>query len=574
MTMTSNDLSPEQQQKINSLLQQCQSLASPRPRASKITVLSSDTEETSLSSALDSLYDELMELKCDSANDGCVGQFGNTRQSVAEHLIYNMDREIGLLNAEVEGPFKDGNHIDFDWDGIFEPPAMEGSSDVQICNHIERLIDKCLDLCGYGVSLEVAVECLRNVVASSSNKRSPNASNDSNCDLSEGKPSVSAVVTSLRTIRRRLLETNSASSEQHTAGLIAASQLELGTKQHIRDLLAQCNQSYLLEQIVLPLEYYCSKQSTASDDFFLSDSLLTLAVTVIPALVSSACHAMQMSLPTWASRGAHGYLLNSAFRMVLADSIMKHRSAATLQYAVDEAISEYFQGLLRHIILNRDNTAAIRLILTPVEISTSAIEPRSIIRFHLEKVLSSIPAKREVASFIRSMIRWSASKHKSQLAKLSPKKQSELDTVCQEMILSSLDYFLVPILSRDVEMREAVVTYAIMSPPNSFKVTGTKQISLHVFDRLIPRCVSMLLCSACNLDKSDTKAYLEHLSAVASIWCEEIFVSITPPLQQQFVTEFLLYPLQRDILTHESIELGLDDSGASLASMFVQVGRG
>jgi hypothetical protein len=165
------------------------------------------------------------------------------------------------------------------------------------------------------------------------------------------------------------------------------------------------------------------------------------------------------------------------------------------------------------------------------------------------------------------------SKQKSQLAQLSPSKQSELDTVCQEAILPSLDYFLAPTLSIDVEMREALVNFAILSPPNSFKVTGTEQNLLHVFDRLIPRCVSMLLFSACSSAKPDSRAYLEHLSVVASIWCEEVFVSMTSPLQQQFVTEFLLYPLQQNILTQEGIELGLDDSGASLASMFIQVGR-
>ncbi|KAL7508783.1 hypothetical protein ACHAXN_005861 [Cyclotella atomus] len=560
--MASNDPLSEQQQKINTLLLQCQSLASPRQHTSKITVLSSDTEDTNFSSALDSLYDELMQLTCDAANDDQDDQLSNIRQSVAETLIYNMNRAIGSLDMEIEGPFKDGVRPN-DWNHILSSPSTKGSSDVEKCKDPEILIDKCLDLCGYGVSLEVAVECLRKVV-SFSNRRSPNASDDSNCDQSEGKPSLSAVVTSLRTIRRRLLETNSASTG-HLAGAIFASQLEHGNKQQIRELLAHGNQNNLLEQIVLPLEYYCSKQSTAAREFFLSDSLVTLAITVIPALVSSACHAMQLTLPTWASsRGAHGHLLNSAFRMVLADSILKQHSTATLQHTVHEATSEYFQALLRHIILNRDNTVAIP------EISTTPIEPRSILRFHLEKVLASIPAKREVASFIRAMIRFSVSKQKSQLAQLSPSKQSELDTVCQEAILPSLDYFLAPTLSIDVEMREALVNLAILSPPNSFKVTGTEQNLLHVFDRLIPRCVSMLLFSACSSAKPDSRAYLEHLSVVASIWCEEVFVSMTSPLQQQFVTEFLLYPLQQNILTQEGIELGLDDSGASLASMFIQ----
>jgi telomere length regulation protein len=64
---------------------------------------------------------------------------------------------------------------------------------------------------------------------------------------------------------------------------------------------------------------------------------------------------------------------------------------------------------------------------------------------------------------------------------------------------------------------------------------------------------------------------IEHLSTVAAVWCEEIFVSKTAPVQQQYVAEFLLYPLEQQILTQDSIQLGLDDSGASLSSMLIQV---
>lgn len=565
-----NDLQLSQQQRVNSLLAQCQTLA--RPCVSKVTVLSSDTEEHTFLSALESLYDAMLDLTkepIDAENQNA--SMGKFRRSVAEQLISNMNRVITSFYDEIEGPFVDGGSPN-DWSGTMSPPTAENFCN-QKSNHSERLIDRCLDLCGLGVSLEAAVDYLRYVVRSPASKAA-STTQESN-ETEEEKTNLSAAVTSLRTIRRRLFVTSTNSTREHLAGLVNASQLE--NKKYLHEILRDNQYSQNVEHIILSMEYYKSLQYTLDDDLLLSDSLVSLVTIAVPALVSSACHSIQISLPAWASRESHGYLLNSAFRVVLFGCTLEQRiTTSTDQGVIHIATSTYFRGMMRHAIQNRDTaTSAIRLLYQVWKVSADTdgtskariMEVQSDLRSHLQHVLSSIPAKREAATFIRAMTRFVVSKHKTQLSEVNASNQIELDAVCKNKVMTILEFFFVNLLANDVDMREAVVDFAVMSPPSSFKIHGIDQ-SLHVFDKLIPRCVSMLLSLACS---SQATKYLEHLSSAAAVWCEEVFVSRTASLQQQYVTEFLRFPLEQRILNQDTIQLGLDEKGTSLASMFIQV---
>lgn len=513
----------------------------------------------SFESSLKSLYHAVLEL-CDS--DETSDSF---RQSVSQHLIYNMDRAITSLDAEIEGPFLDDSstqHTDsrLNWETSHR-------------SEHERWIDKILDLCGYGISLEVSVECLRKV-ARLSNR------NSTSCE----EPNLAAVVTSLRTVRRRLLGAYFNDKDEHLANVIHLSQIK--SVQH-KDHDTQLNKMFV--QIILPLEYYQPKESTLDNEFLLSESLVSLSTKVIPSLVSSACHAAQLSLPTWASKEAHAHLLDSAFGMAIASSTLKQYLGKSCQpkqghYHICAAVSKYFQGILRHMIFYRDGNAAIRLFYQVFTNESkggedyhqiTSIEPRSILCSHLNKVLESTPAKRQAATFIRAMIRFVVLKHKAHLAKVC--STHPLDAVCREKILPIIEYFLRPSLASNSDMGDAIINFAILSPPPSLKVSRTEQTSLHVMEELVPRCISMLVCSGCKTNSTaygnivENLALLTQLSNVAAIWCEEIFVSKTAPLQQQYITEFLLYPLENKVLTQDSIQLGHDDSGSSLAGMFIQV---
>ncbi|KAL9181352.1 hypothetical protein ACHAXT_010157 [Thalassiosira profunda] len=64
--------------------------------------------------------------------------------------------------------------------------------------------------------------------------------------------------------------------------------------------------------------------------------------------------------------------------------------------------------------------------------------------------------------------------------------------------------------------------------------------------------------------------FLAHLFAVASVWCEDVFVTRTDPLQQQYVTEFLLEPLESRQLTQTDLQAGIAGDGSQLATTLVQ----
>jgi hypothetical protein len=63
---------------------------------------------------------------------------------------------------------------------------------------------------------------------------------------------------------------------------------------------------------------------------------------------------------------------------------------------------------------------------------------------------------------------------------------------------------------------------------------------------------------------------LPNLFAVASVWCEHVFITRTDTLQQQYVTEFLLHPLEWKQLTQDDLQKEVSDDGTTLAAVIVQ----
>ena len=561
-----NDIS-EKQKKINSLLRECRAY----PAKSSIT---SEISQGQFIDAMRSLYHELHQLSNFDTQEDIANQSVDIFRQASEFIIYKMDRIIVSLDQEIEGPFADENYS-HDWNLIQNTTANVEN----IHSNVERWIDKCLDLCGYGISLEVAVDCLRKVVKESNRKPQ------------HSQMSISAVITSLRTIRRRLLVPESNCAPEHLVGILDTSRFV--NVQNLRQMISQDASTQWLK-ILLPLEYYQNSQRVlfSEKEFLLSDSLVSLATSVVPPLISSACHAMRLPLPIWASRESTSLLLNSAFSIFLAANNMKEIVHTTSiieeppeNDKIKTAASEYFQGVMKHVIIERNGAAVIRLLFQVFvqhqKIPTDAL---AILHSHFIDVLEAIPAKREVALFVRALVRYVVTKNKSKLlAQVSTANsrfiESELDSVCKDEVLPILVYFLAPLLASDSELVEAVINFVILSPPSSFKTTEPEQLSLHLCDQLIPRCILIMVhsvtCGRISLpfesESRNDKSFLHHLSTVAGVWCEEIFVSKAAILQQQHVTEFMLYPLQNQLLSQEEIELGLDNTGVSLAMMLIQV---
>ncbi|KAL7485992.1 hypothetical protein ACHAW6_011587 [Cyclotella cf. meneghiniana] len=676
-------ISSKKRQEINSLLKQCQSCA---VEASCQTAAPASTKSSSSRTraggampskfisrhafvdALKSLYTSLVDLASlnrlpdvftkESAHPvGGIAEnetIDRYRQTIAEFLILELNRVIVSLDEEIDGPFLRDDYLvnesSCKWYSTVLSDAFQipdNRSDkcvvdekITIACHEdpEQWIDKCLDLCGLAISLEVAVDCLRKVVHTGNVHKvsfDPGRKlhlNDQTT-LEDGKmPCLSAVVTSLRTIRRRLFVIRpQISNGEHSDSLVITScQLEKIWSQ-LQDVVDNQNHQLnrLFENIILPVEYYHQSHSAATADntSLLSESLVALATSVVPALVSSACHAMKLPLPLWASKESNFYVLHSAFRVALAGNIFRQLATRACRHStkelnfggeftvVHEATSNYFQALMRHMILKRTPSVTIRVLyqaLTSTDAADARLHfhdnttilntdedagfttPRSILRFHFGDVLASIPAKREIASFVREMVQFSISKQRYLLAALPTnyrRKSERADVILKDEIMQILEYFLMPSLSRDIELREAVVNFVILSPPTSFRrqdeSTEKTLLSLHVSDLLIPRCTLMLLHVACdnasatpdnsslstvstNHNSADETSFLSHLLTVAAVWCEEFFVTRTDPLQQQYVTEFLLYPLEKQILTQKDMQLSIDGSDVSLAGMLVQ----
>eukprot|EP00985_Skeletonema_marinoi_P029461 scaffold27937_cov66-Skeletonema_marinoi.AAC.1 len=150
-------------------------------------------------------------------------------RDVAKDLIC-MNRVVMSIDDEIEGVVRETLYDDFGWyheasDSVAQIRIECDGNNERIeacdeynapCHDSERWIDKCLDLCGYGVSLEAAVDCLRRTVHYSS---SSSNNNDNNNDIplkQKGETfGIASSITSLRTIRRYLLHVPSLYQEGH-----------------------------------------------------------------------------------------------------------------------------------------------------------------------------------------------------------------------------------------------------------------------------------------------------------------------------------------------------------------------
>ncbi|KAL7533060.1 hypothetical protein ACHAXR_005009, partial [Thalassiosira sp. AJA248-18] len=597
--------------------------------------------------------------------------------NVAKELI-NLDRVIFLVDEEVNAELSpDG--FDYENDCKWYIDAMEilsrvgegcktGGCDAKMntsvltttvdgaesttpsCDNPERWIDRCLDICGYATSLELAVDCLRRIVHDLSTSSTPTTSSYGH-GLRRGdkRPGLAPAITSLRTIRRRLILLPPSISDEdnlmHFPGPYRGLLLRLKDDQGLQRTCQFC------ECIILPLEYHHLERQTHqhqlhgqtpmqqnvnqihSDHQLLSESLSSLAVSVLPTLVASACHAIDLPLPSWAKpKVSYGILINSAWKILLAGHILgncltssrfninasnptKSNGSPTEQSAINAAASNHFKLLLRQMIESGRSEIVVHQIYhcwkscdvgKPSTTLHDLKTPRSILCSQLQSTLASIPSKREVALFSRSILRYCTKQHMPKSVPnnyLSQQARDQLEEICANGILPFIRDVLLQSLSKDEELAEAMVNYVILSPPTSFHCQSESSLqsypTLHFIDRAVPRCLSQLLtetspdngavngvtqsCETPSQEDSDSEdqaeshneskvvnPFIAQLSTVASVWSEDIFITRTDALQQQYVTEFLLHPLESKQLTPTDLQKVLSDDGIPLATSLVQ----
>eukprot|EP00574_Skeletonema_japonicum_P010037 CAMPEP_0201720794 /NCGR_PEP_ID=MMETSP0593-20130828/5639_1 /ASSEMBLY_ACC=CAM_ASM_000672 /TAXON_ID=267983 /ORGANISM="Skeletonema japonicum, Strain CCMP2506" /LENGTH=182 /DNA_ID=CAMNT_0048211477 /DNA_START=34 /DNA_END=579 /DNA_ORIENTATION=+ len=135
----------------------------------------------SLVDSLRNLYNLLIEMKPMAVQlDLSCSRVEIRLRDVAKDLI-SMNRVIMSIDDEMDGVVRETLYDDFGWyheasdyvaqiDSEYDEQneRRKECDEYRPCYDAERWIDKCLDLCGYGVSLEAAVDCLRKTVHYSS----------------------------------------------------------------------------------------------------------------------------------------------------------------------------------------------------------------------------------------------------------------------------------------------------------------------------------------------------------------------------------------------------------------------
>ena len=554
--------------------------------------------------SLQTLYNLLIEVKPMAIQSNLNRNKVEMRlRDVVKDLI-SMNRVVMSIDDEIDGVVRETLYDDFEWyheassDQAAQPCIECGGNNKSIKEHgeqnvphykTERWVDKCLDLCGYGVSLEAAVDCLRRTVHYSSNNN-----NNNNKDISlkhYGETfGIASTVTSLRTIRRYLLNVPSLYQEGHVDCCPIFFQLQFLSDEDSylskTDSLWNC--------CILPLEYHCKRVREEPHEMesepLLSDSLTDLT-SVLSTLVSSACHAMGLTLPWWAApKKMHTMLLQVSWKMLLIGDLVGNEGEELSAFR--QSTATYFQLLARQMIKNGHSAIISKYFLhcwkhcgeNGCKLQPSTSTPRSMLSVQCQAIIDSTSSNRIVATFYGEMLRCSA-----KYCVQTHAQDEEFSMDCKQSIMPFLqDTILQPLVANE-ELRDAIVNFIILSPPSSFQhyTSPTGCNSLSPVDRAVPRCLALLLHLACisaqkydNESDSDSESddcnatsgnsYLSHLYDVASVWSEDVFVSRSDVLQQQFITEFSLYPLQQNLVSQDEFQRGVSDNGVSLATALVQ----
>ena len=481
-------------------------------------------------------------------------------------------------------------------------------------NDPERCIDRCLDACGYTHSLDAAVDCLRRIVHNNSSTVSNSAPfQEERKNKGHG---IIAAITSLRTVRRRLLLLPTSRIEEEGLDVVASfPKPYVEAILRLKDILND-QQMRHFQCMILPLAYHHNQRtyqySKNSDQYETLDSLSSLARSVLPTLISAACHALNLPFPKWATpKCSYGIMFHYAWKCLLAVDLIRRSCPAepSAQECVIVA-SNHFQSIVRQLIESGYSDVFAHQVYkcwksfgndpSPshhCELAT----PRSILCLQLESTICFISSKRNAAIFCRAIIHDSAKMvilKSTSYDRLKQQARDQLDETSRANILPFLREVMLPSLVKDAALADALVQFIILSPPASYHSDTRSSQSfptLQAIDLVVPRCLAQLLALTRDCESNSTKTesfqnvngsdesdddsinsttkiigFLSNIHTVASVWCEDVFVTRTDTLKQQYVTEFLLQPLNCNQLTQFDLKQSVFDDGTTLAAVLVQ----
>lgn len=482
-------------------------------------------------------------------------------------------------------------------------------------NDQERCIDRCLDACGYTRSLDAAVECLRSIVHHNSStvlNSAPFQEERNNHGLG-----IIAAITSLRTVRRRLLLLPTSLSEEE--GLNLTTSFPKPYREAISRLNDKLDDQQMrhIQCMILPLAFHQNQRtyqySKTYDQYEMSDSLSSLARSVLPTLISAACHALNLPLPNWATpKYSYRIMFHYAWKCLLAGDLIR-RSCPTNPSTQDCAIiaSNYFHSTVKQMIVSGCSNVVAHQVYkcwksfgndpSPSH-HCELVTPRSIFCLQLQSTICSISSKHSVAIFCRAIIHDSAKMvilKSTSYDRVKLQARDQLDEICRANIMPFLREVMLPSLVKDETLADTLVQFIILSPPASYHSDTRSSQSyptLQAIDRVVPRCLAQLLALTrdCELNSpketesfqnvNDTQesdddsinsvtkifGFLSNIHTAASIWCEDVFVTRTDTLKQQYVTEFLLQPLKCNEITKFDLKQSVFNDDTTLAAVLVQ----
>jgi len=396
------------------------------------------------------------------------------------------------------------------------------------------LIDICLDLCGFSVSLTAAVSCLGQAARIATG-----------CDVppAAAENASTNVSIALRTIRRRLLETG-------VVPALSSSPLSL----HLSSFKLH-EYAGLPMQLDLRFDRGYQEEEHRGMAERVQGTFTSFVLSVLLKLIPRACYNNNMPLPVWAAPSrAYKSLFQSALKMILTGDLLQKKKTAGAS-PENQAIKRHFKFLLQHMIKNGQTRLASEQILRFWIACNETDSPSgtSLLCAHFKSGLLSIQP-REACGCIHELIRATAKKMCTGFERSTYLKadRMDLDTTCKTSILPILQDLVLPVLY-DCSTGDIVETLFsfVVNPPASF-ASHTRDFKLRPWDQAVPRVYAQLYVEfssnqkhdddGCNGGHAYGKTFESFLFQAATIWSEDIFAQRADCLQHQYVSEFVLYP--------------------------------
>ena len=468
-----------------------------------------------------------------------------------------------------------------------EVVRMEDSSEME--QRVHDQLWECWRILGVRPSFLAAMDLLMEATNSSGSsleviERVPGGQEDSRVgSRRRSKPSQAAVISSLHTIRRLVLELPSNQSlietDPHTRKDTAA-------KPYLTTLMEEFHSSIpihpLDESIAVP-EGGVSLSSRRPQQAAIE---LVNGLIRLPTRIAAAAHTSKLTLPLWATRNKLGprlivCCLYAACSCSCSTGAVSNRDAPRLveegrelfeTSLEDRSVQEWVLATLVQQMVHSNRTKEVasgfhHFWMEYCDQQEENEQDRVPITKALSKMLhfafQTIPSPREAAALLRAIL-----VHSVQQVEIYPTSMTSLEVnrICKEYCMDYLEDACLDVLQSSSMVREAFLHLVILSPSPSGD-TGEQ--------RLLTKCVVLLLalCVPCNDEEDsdddstdddelfsennkDEKSrkgqmkqrnteeehviLLKQLLLVAKIWCEPFFTTQTDQKQQRHVTEFIL----------------------------------